>query len=146
MRPSVGLAMTEDYGRSLIACHSRRLVVRVDVGYLIQAQHQVAVDDGYVHQRVLNLQRYVDSVFEHLVGAIWCLRQGRTRGYHFHLNYFFSGSRRQKRLAPGLDCGRGQRPWLDAAMTKVSAPSASRCFFLQGTEAYECKIPLERGA
>lgn len=82
----------EDYARSLIARHCKLLVVRVDLGYLAQAQHQVTIDDVYAHLGVLNRQRYLDPVFEHLVGAIWCLEQGRTRGYHLHLTYFFNGS------------------------------------------------------
>lgn len=85
-------AVLEQYARALTAYYCRLLVVRLDVGYLWQAQRQVTIDDVYAHLEMFNRLRYSDPVFEHLVGSTWCLEQGRLSGYHGHLTYFFNGS------------------------------------------------------
>lgn len=36
------------------------------------------------------------SLFEHLVGYVWCIECGRSAGYHLHVLLFFDGSEVQK--------------------------------------------------
>lgn len=37
--------------------------------------------------------RRSNSIFEHMVGHLWKLEEGETKGYHFHLFAFFDGSK-----------------------------------------------------
>lgn len=40
--------------------------------------------------------RRSNSIFEHMVGHLWKLEEGETKGYHFHLFAFFDGSKVQQ--------------------------------------------------
>lgn len=82
----------EQYANALVAYYSRLLVVRLDTGYLLGAQHQITIDDVYTHLEMFNRLRYSNPVFEHLVGSTWALEQGRLSGYHGHFTYIFNGS------------------------------------------------------
>jgi hypothetical protein len=85
----------KDYTRHLLAYYSRLQIVRLDLGYRRDKQRFITIDDVYFHLEYLNRLRYTDSVFDPMVGSIWCIEQGKERGYHIHLAYFFSGSQVQ---------------------------------------------------
>ena len=85
----------QQYARELHSRYSRLLVVRVDLYYRADCQHEVGIGEVYEHLAELNASRYRSDLFEHLEGSAWCLEQGETRGYHIHAIYYFQGSKHQ---------------------------------------------------
>lgn len=86
----------DEYCQSLLVQYARLLVIRVDLGYRIDNQPLIDVDVVYQHLDKMNLSRYTQSLFTHLVGFSWCLEQGgKSKGYHIHCVYFFKGAEHQ---------------------------------------------------
>jgi hypothetical protein len=74
--------------------YERTLVVRVDFGYLKANQHLIDVDMMYQHldQFKAAMSKHPE-IFKHLINLAWVAEQGRVRGYHFHLAFYFKGSK-----------------------------------------------------
>lgn len=87
----------EAYCHSLLEQYARLLVIRIDFGYRTDNQPLIDIDIVYQHLAKMNLSRYTQSLFKHLVGFAWCLEQGgKSKGYHIHCVYFFKGSEHQR--------------------------------------------------
>jgi hypothetical protein len=90
------------YIDDLFARHSRLVVLRIDFGYRdwTKAENNMisskALDEARRDlARFLNNRRS-NTVFDHMVGHIWKLEEGTTKGYHFHVMFFFDGSKVQQ--------------------------------------------------
>lgn len=86
----------KQYASDLHDRHSRLLVVRVDLNYRMDYQHQIDIDDVYWHLEKMRKAKNGLQFFENVVGSAWCIEQGETRGYHIHAVYYFRGSKHQK--------------------------------------------------
>lgn len=90
----------DDFIDSLFVLHSRMLVIRLDVGYLLdylQSQNFViGLDrvkrDFSAFLRGLRRGRLKESV----CGYVWKLEFGPTKQYHYHLMIFLDGARHQE--------------------------------------------------
>ncbi len=94
-----GLASAVEYLNALYDRYARLLVLRVDFGFrtenpllphtvgLLEAQENLA--------RFFNNKRS-KKLYTNLVGYIWRLEYGKEKGYHFHLFFFFDGSKAHK--------------------------------------------------
>ncbi len=90
------------YINKLFDRHARLLVLRLDFGY----QDWTKKENGFVSYKSLNdargdLKRFFNNrrsnrLFDNMVGYIWKLEHGTTKGFHFHLIFFFDGSKVQK--------------------------------------------------
>lgn len=89
----------KSYVDSLFFNHSKLLVIRLDLGYLVEVDEvtrktkknttlQEAKND------LANLWRNKrhNSLFDEMVGYVWKLEYADMKGYHFHLILFFNGS------------------------------------------------------
>lgn len=85
-------AVLEAYTQSLQAYYARLQVIRVDLHYRKDCQAAITIDDVYRHFDAFRRLKHHNPLFRHLVGDSWCIEQGRERGYHLHLVYFFLGS------------------------------------------------------
>jgi hypothetical protein len=82
-----------NYVAKLFAHTSRLLVLRIDVGYAKELAQGVSVDQiRKDFMRFMNNRRH-NGLFAHMVGHIWKLEEGQSRGLHYHLILFFKGSK-----------------------------------------------------
>jgi len=99
----------KDYVDALFAKHSRLVVIRLDLSYhvsndlppkqlvtLQQAKNDLA--------HLLQNTRH-NALFEHMVGYIWKLEYGHSKGYHYHVILFFLGSQVQKDIYLAMQIG-----------------------------------------
>ena len=88
------------YIDTLFNRYARLLVIRIDLGYA--AKHRNFMDesqriDEYQQARNDRARLYnnskKNSLFDNLVGYVWKLEYGLTKGFHYHLILFFDGSK-----------------------------------------------------
>lgn len=87
----------ENYVNLLFEKHARILVLRIDLHFSLGKAgnlKRLKITQGYF-ERFLNNKRN-NKVFEHLVGYIWKLEEGVSRGVHYHLILFMNGSKVEK--------------------------------------------------
>jgi len=98
------------YIDALFDKHSRLLVLRVDFAYSLT---QKDLDQSHIHplskmmehrylqakkdrEHFFNNMRSNKNIFEHMLGHIWKLEYGRETGFHYHMFFFFDGSKVQQ--------------------------------------------------
>lgn len=90
----------KDYVNALFAKHSRLLVIRLDLSYLVSNDinpiQLVTLEQSKKDLAHLLRNTRHNSLFEHMVGHIWKLEYGKSKGYHYHLILFFLGSQVEK--------------------------------------------------
>lgn len=78
----------------------RLLVVRVDLGYGLNNREGVTAQEAF--EEYLQAKKDRESLFynirsnelfEYLVGYVWKLEYGLNKGFHFHMLFFFDGSK-----------------------------------------------------
>lgn len=82
-------ASLNTYVNTLFKQHAKLLVIRVDLHYNTQVTPETALAD---RERYL---RAVKRRFDHLLGYIWKLEYGASRGFHYHMCFLFNGAKRQ---------------------------------------------------
>lgn len=90
------------YIEALFKKHSRLIVIRLDLSYLVsmdentfETKQLVKLADAKCDLEHLLKNRRHNALFEHMVGHIWKLEYGKNKGYHYHLILFFLGSKVQ---------------------------------------------------
>lgn len=73
--------------------HAKLLVVRVDVGYTEYAAPYMDASMVHQHRQRLCKAFHQHSLFTHLLGYIWKLEYGEYKGFHYHMLFFFDGSK-----------------------------------------------------
>lgn len=92
-----------DYLDSLFAQHARLLVIRIDFGYSKKTRRATTEGEVLLEysqakadlEHLLNNRRS-NSLFQHLLGYIWKLEYGLSKGFHFHTIFLFDGSKVQQ--------------------------------------------------
>lgn len=93
------LKSASNYVESLFFKYSRLLVLRIDLAFTKESQ------DGNPSDFVETAQKYIDKflnarrgnkIFASVVGYIWKLEYGKTKGLHFHFIFFMDGSKAKK--------------------------------------------------
>ncbi len=86
--------------------NKRLLVVRVDLGYRKEFQHEATIARVYADlDWWLQAKNTGQGVFENCVGCAWVLEQGQQKGYHIHVALFFDGDKRRSDWVVGNAVG-----------------------------------------
>ncbi|WP_410497691.1 inovirus-type Gp2 protein [Chitinibacter sp. S2-10] len=89
------------YVEYLFSRYARLLVVRLDLGFVIDSELRADVIGCRERlQRFLRNKRN-NSLFDHQVGYIWRLEFGIKKGWHYHCILFFDGSKSQQDVSLG---------------------------------------------
>lgn len=85
----------QKYINALFAQHARLLVVRVDVHFRDDVTLEEAQEEREYYLRTIKRK------FTRLVGYIWKLEYGESRGYHYHIAFIFNGKYLQNDIKIG---------------------------------------------
>jgi hypothetical protein len=100
----------KDYVDALFAKHSRLIVIRLDLSYHVsndlQPKQLVTLQQAKNDLAHLLKNTRHNALFEHVVGYIWKLEYGQSRGYHYHIILFFLGSKVQKDVYIAMQIGK----------------------------------------
>ncbi len=89
---------------SLFDKHSRLMVIRIDLAYKSKDEDKDN-QNGFIDCNAINLKRVRDdrkkffnnirmcSISESMLGYIWKLEYGQDKGLHYHMIFFFDGSK-----------------------------------------------------
>ncbi|WP_429193469.1 YagK/YfjJ domain-containing protein [Aeromonas salmonicida] len=94
-----------DYINKLFRLHSKLLVVRVDVHYGDEIKDTMTIEEA-IDDRDAYL-RAVKRRYRNLLGYVWKLEYGVTRGYHYHMAFIFNGNKVQGDISLGRQLGEG---------------------------------------
>ncbi len=93
------------YVDALFEHYSRLLVVRVDLSY--QKQHAKTTQAEAKRDREHLLQNSrSNKLFDDMVGYIWKLEHGAEKGFHYHMIFFFDGSKVRQDITKALLIGK----------------------------------------
>jgi hypothetical protein len=81
---------------TLFECHSRLMVVRVDLGYSEFDSPYIDYGTARYHREQLCLAFNTHSLFNHLLGYAWKLEWQPKKGFHYHFIFFFDGHQCQE--------------------------------------------------
>lgn len=93
------------YTADILHYYARTLIVRVDVGYRKEARFFLTIDQVYQHLDHLLYLKDSSPIFEGLVGYAWSVEQGERDGFHFHLVFYFDGSKVCRDVYKGFEIG-----------------------------------------
>ncbi|HEY8159113.1 MAG TPA: inovirus-type Gp2 protein [Methylobacter sp.] len=89
----------KDYIDNLFERYSRLLVLRVDLSYEKDnyLMTEVEIEDRFA-QAIADREHFFrntrsNKLFEHMVGYAWKLEYGLKKGFHYHLLFFYDGSK-----------------------------------------------------
>lgn len=89
------------YIDNLFRRHSRLLVLRVDLGYRKDIDNsllsELEIYEKYWQAKVDREHLFgnmrTNKLFDHMVGYVWKLEYGIDKGFHYHMMFFFDGSK-----------------------------------------------------
>lgn len=81
-----------EYVDTLFECHSRLLVLRVDLSYQKQYSKTTQAEAKRDLKHLFENARS-NKLFGEMVGFIWKLEHGSEKGFHYHVMFFFDGSK-----------------------------------------------------
>jgi hypothetical protein len=81
---------------ALFECHSRLMVVRVDLAYSEFDSPYIDYETARYHREQLCLTFNTHSLFNHLLGYAWKLEWQPKKGFHYHFIFFFDGHQCQE--------------------------------------------------
>jgi hypothetical protein len=76
---------------ALFQCHSRLMVVRVDLGYSEFDSPHIDHETAHYHRKQFCLDFHTHDLFKYLVGHAWKLEWQPKKGFHYHFVFFFDG-------------------------------------------------------
>lgn len=82
--------------QALFSCHSRLMVVRVDLGYREFDSPYIDYETARYHRKQLCLAFNIHPLFNHLLGYAWKLEWQPKKGFHYHFIFFFDGHQCQE--------------------------------------------------
>ncbi|QAY89975.1 inovirus-type Gp2 protein [Pseudomonas sp. ACM7] len=80
------------YADALFERYSRLLVLRVDLSYS-KENAKTAQDQAKRDRERLFENARANKLFDNMVGYIWKLEHGPEKGFHYHMIFFFDGSK-----------------------------------------------------
>jgi len=92
-----------DYIDGLFRRYARLLVLRVDFSY--RNQNRYSITEKEIHedypQTKIDREHFFrnmrsNTLFDHLLGYVWKLEYGLNKGFHYHLIFFYDGSKVQQ--------------------------------------------------
>lgn len=76
---------------TLFNCHSRLMIVRVDLGYREFDSPYIDYEAARHHREQFCRTFYTQELFRHLLGHAWKLEWQPKKGFHYHFIFFFDG-------------------------------------------------------
>lgn len=92
------------YVDALFERYSRLLVVRVDLSYQKQHAQTTQAEAKGDREHLLQNTRS-NKLFDDMVGYIWKLEHGAEKGFHYHMIFFFDGSKVRQDITKALLIG-----------------------------------------
>jgi hypothetical protein len=93
------------YVDALFERYSRLLVLRVDLSY--SKDHSKTTQDQAKRDREHLLQNArSNNLFKEMVGYVWKLEHGPEKGFHYHVMFFFDGSKAREDVTRATLIGR----------------------------------------
>jgi len=88
----------QEYVAALFSCYARLLVIRVDLGYPFDTDLHANTHLAVMQQDMERFKRLLgtDPLFDEMVGYLFKLEYGLTKGHHLHCMIFFDGSKVKK--------------------------------------------------
>lgn len=99
------------YFYNMFQCHSKILIVRLDLGYrkpnswLSDHNPVVGYQEAKRHREMYLKKLRNHRLFEHLVGYAWRMEYGLLKGYHYHMVLMFNGHQLREDIALAKRCG-----------------------------------------
>ncbi|PWW28487.1 YagK/YfjJ domain-containing protein [Chromohalobacter israelensis] len=81
---------------TLFKNHAYLQVIRVDLGYRKEIATSVPYEMANSQRTKFCKAFHYNPLFKHMVGYAWKLEWGQSRGFHYHLLFFFDASQVQK--------------------------------------------------
>jgi len=81
-----------EYVDALFERHARLLVLRVDLSYSKENSRTTQAQAKQDRRRLFENARS-NKLFDNMVGFIWKLEHGPEKGFHYHMMFFFDGSK-----------------------------------------------------
>lgn len=89
----------EKYIKAIYEIHARVLVLRIDLGYRQEYSPRTGHENAVKYPEAKNDREHFfnnmrsNELFDHMVGYAWKLEYGFHKGFHFHMLFFFDGSK-----------------------------------------------------
>ncbi|MGF6313937.1 YagK/YfjJ domain-containing protein [Pseudomonas frederiksbergensis] len=93
-----------EYVNALFERYSRLLVLRVDLGYREQYSKTTQAEAKQNREHLFRNTRS-NKLFGDMVGYIWKLEHGPDKGFHYHMIFFFDGSKVRQDITKALLIG-----------------------------------------
>ncbi|WOJ30902.1 inovirus-type Gp2 protein [Citrobacter koseri] len=85
-----------NYIRHLQECHSRLLVLRVDLSWANEHKADITADDARKHRQQLFRNMQKNPLFRHVLGTVWKLEYAPQRKFHYHMLFILNGNKAQQ--------------------------------------------------
>ncbi|HIG9762273.1 TPA: YagK/YfjJ domain-containing protein [Escherichia coli] len=85
-----------NYIGHLQECHSRLLVLRVDLSWANEHKADITADDARKHRQQLFRNMQKNPMFRHVLGTVWKLEYGPQRKFHYHMLFILNGNKAQQ--------------------------------------------------
>lgn len=81
------------YINKLFDLHARLLVMRIDFGYRLENKHDVTAAMVQKHRKMFFANTRMNGLFDAMLGYAWKMEYGLDKGFHYHMLFFFDGSK-----------------------------------------------------
>lgn len=98
-----------EYIDALFVRYSRLMVVRLDLSYSKENCDVTQADAARDRKRLFENARS-NNMFANMVGWVWKLEHGPKKGFHYHMLFFFDGSKVRRDIVMATMIG---RYWVD---------------------------------
>lgn len=85
-----------NYIKHLQECHSRLLVLRIDLSWANEHKADITADEARKHRQQLFRNMKKNPLFRHVLGTVWKLEYGPQRRFHYHMLFLLNGNKAQQ--------------------------------------------------
>ncbi|MEG0869298.1 MAG: inovirus-type Gp2 protein [Hafnia sp.] len=85
-----------NYIKHLQECHSRLLVLRIDLSWENEHKADITADEARKHRQQLFRNMKKNPLFRHVLGTVWKLEYGPQRRFHYHMLFLLNGNKAQQ--------------------------------------------------
>lgn len=89
-------ASAKGYLAQLFAKYSRLMIIRLDLSYQSEIACNVPLEIVLAHRKKFLEAFRTDKILKRVIGYLWKLEFGKSRGYHFHFMLVFDGSKHRE--------------------------------------------------
>ncbi|QWL80762.1 inovirus-type Gp2 protein [Aeromonas hydrophila] len=93
------------YTNILTARYARLLVIRIDLSFLELYREGVSLEEFFEYREKLLGDRRYRPFLKDIVGHAWSLEYAKKTGYHYHMLFFYDGSKHREDITIGMGIG-----------------------------------------